>query len=86
MEPIIHSHLTDELDKDHLLAFKQVYCDARRTHECNGLLHAANNECMTTWIEFAGLNVCAEIFAHYVLNKADGVLMIDEFRDYMEVD
>jgi hypothetical protein len=54
-EPQIHSHLTDELPKDHPLAWEQVSCDA-----CGTLVHAGNNECMTTWIEFGNANVCAQ--------------------------
>ena len=68
MEPIIHSHIEDMLPDDHPLAFEQVHCDAKFPHKCNGLLHAANNECMTTWIEFAGKNICAEAFALFLLS------------------
>ncbi len=54
-EPQIHSHLSDCLPDDHTRAFDQIHCDG-----CGCLVHAGNNECMTTWFEFRDTNVCAE--------------------------
>jgi hypothetical protein len=85
-EPVVHSHLTDRLNDDHPLAYEMVMCDMKREHGCKRSLHAANNECMTTWVEFAGLNVCARAFAMYVLEKSQGVLDIDEFVEFIKVE
>ncbi len=52
-EPQIHSHLSDVLPDEHPLANEDVYCD-----ECKVMLHAHNNECMQTWIEFEDGNFC----------------------------
>ncbi len=65
-EPQIHSHITDELPKDHPLAFESVYCSA-----CGGMLHCDNNECMQTWIEAGHGNWCIKCFA-----KIHGVDML----------
>jgi hypothetical protein len=54
-EPRVHSHLTDSLPNAHPLAFTQVYCAA-----CRCLVHAANNECMQTWVEFSNGAVCSQ--------------------------
>lgn len=83
-EPVIHSHMTDMLPDEHPLAFETVYCDAKRQHKCNGMLHCGNNECMTTWIEFAGKNVCMEVFASFILETSHGVLSESEFLAYIE--
>ncbi len=53
-EPLIHSHIDDGLPAGHPLAFEQVHCAS-----CSTLVHAFNNECMTTWLEFVNANVCA---------------------------
>ena len=45
-EPIIHSHITDVLPGDHPWAHENVCCN-----KCGRLVHAFNNECMTTWVE-----------------------------------
>ena len=82
-EPIIHSHITDMLDDGHPLAFKTVCCQMIREHKCNEMLHAENNECMTTWVEFAGVTVCDKAFAMYILEKSEGVLSPEEFREYV---
>lgn len=46
-EPLIHSHITDELEEDHPWAYTCVYCDT-----CGRMVHCANNECMQTWVEY----------------------------------
>lgn len=46
-EPLIHSHLDDELPMGHPWAYESVYCD-----KCKVMVHANNNECMQTWIEW----------------------------------
>jgi hypothetical protein len=83
-EPVVHSHITDVLPDDHPLAYKTVYCDAKRQHNCNRMLHAGNNECMTTWLEFAGKNVCMVVFAKFTLDVEHGVLSESEFLEYIE--
>lgn len=45
-EPVIHSLITDQLPEDHPLAFEEVFCS-----KCDSLVHFANNECMTMWVE-----------------------------------
>lgn len=45
-EPLIHSHREDCLPTDHPLAHETVFCD-----KCGDMVHAANNECMDTWVE-----------------------------------
>ena len=58
-EPVIHSHITDELPEDHPLAYKQLYCD-----KCpDTLVHAFNNECMQTWVETRSGNYCLKCFS-----------------------
>lgn len=54
-EPLIHSHISDVLPDSHALAFEQVHCD-----RCEKLVHASNNECMSTWLEWNGEKVCIE--------------------------
>lgn len=54
-EPLIHSHVADSLPDDHPLAFESVKCDS-----CGVTVHAFNNECMRTWIEFSDGNLCAQ--------------------------
>jgi len=56
-EPLFHSHASDVLSDDHPWAFKQVYCK-----DCEELVHAANNECMTTWMEYRGHAFCFPCF------------------------
>lgn len=58
MEPLIHSHITDGLPGDHLLAHEQVVCTG-----CGVLVHASNNECMQTWIETGRGAYCLKCFA-----------------------
>jgi hypothetical protein len=57
-EPQIHSHITDILPTDHRLAFTAIYCGS-----CKAMLHAFNNECMTTWVESGLGNFCLACFA-----------------------
>lgn len=57
IEPIVHSHITDCLPEDHKLAFTSVYCD-----KCGEMVHAFNNECMQTWLEVDGKNLCTKCF------------------------
>lgn len=54
-EPRIHSHLSDCLPITHPLADEDVYCSGPG---CKEMLHAHNNECMQTWIEFSDRNLC----------------------------
>ena len=65
-EPLIRSHVTDVLPEDHPLAYEQVDCD-----RCGTIIHAGNNECMTTWIEWGPYKLCGECavpcFQHGVL-------------------
>jgi len=54
-EPVIHSHRSDELPDNHPLAFSdEVFCS------CGKMLHAFNNECMTTWVEIPNYQCPAE--------------------------
>ena len=56
-EPALHSALSDRLPSNHPLANQDVSCA-----ECGRLVHASNNECMSTWVEFSNHNVCIECF------------------------
>jgi hypothetical protein len=63
MEPRIHSHITDELPGEHYLAHTAIYCST-----CGEMVHASNNECMQTWVEFGEFgNYCIQCFG----NRAD---------------
>lgn len=82
VEPIIHSHITDLLDDDHPLAFRQVHCEL-----CGELVHAANNECMQSWVEFAGHIICLIDFAKYLTSGDEyraAVLTPHEFVEWLE--
>ena len=57
-EPLIHSHIKDELPESHPFANEDVICG-----NCSKLLHAGNNECMTTWIEAGNGNFCLKCFS-----------------------
>lgn len=57
-EPLIHSHIEDVLDDTHQSAFKNVWCG-----DCHTLVHASNNECMTTWVESGEGDFCLTCFA-----------------------
>lgn len=62
IEPVIHSHITDSLPEDHHLASTCVSCDS-----CLDMLHASNNECMQTWVEFYKWgNFCIRCFGNHV--------------------
>jgi hypothetical protein len=65
-EPRIHSHITDALPENHPLAYKDVRCQG-----CSDFLHAANNECMQTWIETGRGNLCLGCFAHEAPDTLD---------------
>lgn len=75
-EPLCHSHLTDVLPDDHLLAKEQVHSE-----RCAVLVHAANNECMQTWFEFEGHVACSRCFGEYLhlFGKALGEKDFEEF-------
>ena len=59
-EPQIHSHITDMLPDDHPLANETFSC--QRAAACKTMLHADNNECMTTWVETGRGNFCFPCF------------------------
>lgn len=64
MEPLIHSHITDELPNGHKLAQETVYCKS-----CDKMLHHSINECMQTWVETGYGNYCIKCFSvHSVLD------------------
>ena len=67
-EPIIHSHIEDGLPDDHPFADDEVFCKT-----CNEMLHAANNECMRTWVETGDGYYCIDCFTKvadiYLENK-----------------
>ena len=71
-EPLIHSHITDMLPEDNPLAYETVYCEV-----CEHMVHASNNECMTTWVESGLGNYCLDCFTHQknscVLDKDYGL-------------
>jgi hypothetical protein len=56
-EPKIHSHIDDELPDTHPLAWETVFCV-----QCRAMLHAANNECMQTWVETGKGAYCLKDF------------------------
>lgn len=70
-EPLIHSGLTDILDDKHPLAHETTYCDGAACRGRAEMLHACNNENMTTWVEAPKGNYCLPCFT--ALDKADGV-------------
>ena len=57
-EPVIHSHITDDLPDAHPLAWSVVDCV-----ECGVMLHCSNNECMQTWVETGLGSFCFNCFA-----------------------
>jgi hypothetical protein len=57
-EPIVHSHHIDVLPEDHPKAYESVRCE-----RCNVMVHAFNNECMTTWIEWGTHIMCGRCFS-----------------------
>ena len=68
-EPLIHSGITDALDDGHPLAHETVYCGGSTCRAT--MLHAGNNENMTTWVETSKGNYCLPCFT--ALDEADGV-------------
>ena len=74
-EPLIHSHMDDVLPDDHPLANDQVCC-----LKCGGLVHAANNECMSTWVEIRKKPFCLSCAAP-VFQK---VLTYGPLLEYLE--
>ena len=76
-EPRIHSHITDCLPHSHLSAYDMVYCCT-----CKNILHAANNECMQTWVETGIGPFCIMCFAKHpeieALDDDFGLLEVDE--------
>ena len=56
-EPLLHSGVTDCLPEDHPLAFTSVNCRG-----CGCMVHAVNNECMTSWLETGRGPHCLECF------------------------
>ncbi len=72
IEPKIHGHIEDLLEKNHPLAFKSVHCK-----DCESLVHAANNECMSTWVETGIGNYCLRCFIK-MLNKRDCIECFDD--------
>ena len=67
-EPLIHSGITDVLEDAHPLAHETTYCDGT---DCGEMLHACNNENMTTWVEAHKGNYCLPCFT--ALDEAHGV-------------
>ena len=64
-DPVLHTHIEDMLPDHHPLAFQQVRCDSKVRCEQwqeRALLHAANNECMQTWVETGKGNFCLSCF------------------------
>jgi len=81
-EPLVHSHRSDELPDDHVLAHKTVYCESCAEENDGEMLHADNNECMQTWVEFPDYiyvsghpcrNICWRCFCRH-LKDVGGVL------------
>ena len=58
-EPTLHSHITDSLREADPRAFTTVNCV-----RCGRMIHAANNECMTTWFDTGVGELCLECFLH----------------------
>lgn len=54
-DPILHTHGSDVLPADHPWADSSVYCA-----KCNVMLHAENNECMQSWVEYERVALCTE--------------------------
>ena len=79
IEPIIHSHITDELPEGHPLAYDQVEC-----LDCGVLVHAGNNECMQTWIETGMGNFCTECFFKRDVAVLDGEWALPRSRSDAE--
>lgn len=52
-EPLIHSFADDCLSEDDPRAYTDIACSV-----CKCAVHAANNECMTPWVEHGGVVWC----------------------------
>ena len=70
-EPLVHSNHTDGLNDAHPLAWQCVHCQ-----HCNMMVHADNNECMTTWLEWGKYVLCARCIIPLI---DSGVLELHEF-------
>lgn len=57
-DPVLWSHASDCLPDDHPLAWRGASCTG-----CGCLVHAANNECMQTWVETGKGAYCLACFA-----------------------
>ena len=80
-EPIIHSHISDCLDDfGDPRAYTTIMCEAAQC--APHPLHAPNNECMETWVEFAGKNVCGKVFGNYLI-WSRGVIEEDRFLHFI---
>lgn len=64
-EPQIHSGIEDGLKEDHIKANESLYCE-----KCDAMIHAFNNECMTTWVESGKGSYCISCFVEEY-NKRD---------------
>lgn len=71
-EPEIHSHITDLLPEIHPLAFRTIPCQT-----CSNILHAANNECMRTWVETGKGNYCLLCFIK-LLAEEDSLFALED--------
>ena len=58
IDPVLHSHIEDGLPEDHALAWRCVNCVT-----CDKMVHAGNNECMSTWVETGKGEFCIRCFA-----------------------
>lgn len=72
-EPQIHSHYEDSLPGGHPLAYKALYCG-----KCEVMLHCGTNECMQTWVEWQGKQVCLKCF---ILLQPDPEVLVDLPKD-----
>ena len=77
-EPSIHSHVEDGLPYNHAWAFDHISCPV-----CDALIHAGNNECMTTWLEWNGLAVCIKCASVFFTKHSGGVLEWEEFKQFV---
>jgi hypothetical protein len=83
-EPLLHSHVEDELPAHHPLAFQFVYCLS-----CREMVHAGNNECMRTWVETGKGPYCIECLADLTdgcLEEEDGWGLTESAADPAETD
>lgn len=73
-DPILHTHVEDVLPDAHPRAFETILCDgARYGWPCREMLHAFNNECMTTWVETGKGNFCLACFVAIAGNEAEAL-------------